>query len=876
MWSQWGLDTSWIAFAQSGDESNTQSLIANLNVFLKVIYVIMRPLLVVAGMAMDNSLVLGQVFHLDRPLRQFRRIMTNFANFALGFIVLFYILKYVVGVKDESSEVFGIIKKALIAGIGIQASRFIMLAMLDISNIAIYSIGSIPTNVLETDATLKGKRVLKTHSTIDYAKFNTTGTWWLDQSFDIYYGCEDGDRWKHCTFSSGYAFNTDITQPYCVLWGMYAKNNILNLPYDGWKIPYLSLFDDGNDGPPGFSPLDDGLFATGQWWSGLNRDDNELYATTVEEKCDSLGDVIDWSKWFVWPLVTIYSSILDFASINLTDTQKTTGWVMIVFLLKTLIALALLIPMFMLCAVLIVRVGYLWFYIAFLPIYVIKRAFWLDFDILWKDRDSISWLVSAIFMPVIVVFALSMSLVFLTLTTEVMSPANVEESEKFRWAFDIEKIDEANVTIYKLPPTNNELHFKKPDKFYGGSMFRDFFAYIFINLVAIGMMWMLYFTALKSRSAMKEKVWAREKQAKSFATSLPVVPVPGWWKVGLWTAFNANPNDRRWLLWTAVGGYQDKLLREENAAISEMTSDKKVDENEKEATYNHFWQTKWATLNDSARAGVAKDGDIASKKTDFLAQSDLASEIAQLVNDDEIKVRWADGEIRTISYDNGEKETAINNVLGEIEEYGELWLPRGAERRTKRNSNWWSTILSEKAVEIAGKYYVLDGKELVETTDQAKIVDVKKRKGPVSSSTKLSEMSKEKMTESLGKKKSLDEVNKAINDEIESLGEDEEKIKKLKEKIDKLEIEVEEWGKKKKYVGGADGKFVEATASEVTENAEKIVEDAAAEKKDPQIEEKNKEEPAVKESDKSNVEDASEGAAWNADPKPEGDKNENN
>lgn len=136
----------------------------------------MRPLLVVAGMAMDNSLVLGQVFHLDRPLRQFRRIMTNFANFALGFIVLFYILKYVVGVKDESSEVFGIIKKALIAGIGIQASRFIMLAMLDISNIAIYSIGSIPTNVLETDATLKGKRVLKTHSTIDYAKFNTTGT----------------------------------------------------------------------------------------------------------------------------------------------------------------------------------------------------------------------------------------------------------------------------------------------------------------------------------------------------------------------------------------------------------------------------------------------------------------------------------------------------------------------------------------------------------------------------------------------------------------------------------------------------------------------------------------------------------------------------
>jgi hypothetical protein len=81
-------------------------------------------------------------------------------------------------------------------------------------------------------------------------------------------------------------------------------------------------------------------------------------------------------------LVTVYSSILDFASINLTDTQKTTGGVMIVFLLKTIIALALLVPMILLCGVLIVRVGYLWFYLAFMPIYVIKWSFGLKFSIL--------------------------------------------------------------------------------------------------------------------------------------------------------------------------------------------------------------------------------------------------------------------------------------------------------------------------------------------------------------------------------------------------------------------------------------------------------------------------------------------------------------
>jgi hypothetical protein len=105
-------------------------------------------------------------------------------------MVIFYILKFVVGSKGDTKEVFDIIKKALIAGIGIQASRFLMLAALDISNIAIYSIGSIPTNVLEADANLGEKKVLRVHSTVDYAKFNTPGTEGeSDESFSLFYSC---------------------------------------------------------------------------------------------------------------------------------------------------------------------------------------------------------------------------------------------------------------------------------------------------------------------------------------------------------------------------------------------------------------------------------------------------------------------------------------------------------------------------------------------------------------------------------------------------------------------------------------------------------------------------------------------------------------
>jgi hypothetical protein len=54
-----------------------------LEAFLKVVYVILWPLLWIAGWAMDNSLIYGEIFGLDQALFKFWQIMKNFANFAL-------------------------------------------------------------------------------------------------------------------------------------------------------------------------------------------------------------------------------------------------------------------------------------------------------------------------------------------------------------------------------------------------------------------------------------------------------------------------------------------------------------------------------------------------------------------------------------------------------------------------------------------------------------------------------------------------------------------------------------------------------------------------------------------------------------------------
>ncbi|HBB04936.1 TPA: hypothetical protein DCZ39_08950 [Patescibacteria group bacterium] len=111
----------------------------------------------------------------------------------------------------------------------------------------------------------------------------------------------------------------------------------------------------------------------------------------------------------------MYSSLLNFAQLtdtNISTTSETSG----IFLIKTLVAIALFFPLLALAVVLIARVGMLWLYIAASPFLVIKKVFgdvipkMGDFD---KHLDIMN-VVKLIFAPVITVAALSISLIFMT------------------------------------------------------------------------------------------------------------------------------------------------------------------------------------------------------------------------------------------------------------------------------------------------------------------------------------------------------------------------------------------------------------------------------------------------------------------------------
>jgi hypothetical protein len=65
----------------------------------------------------------------------------------------------------------GIIKVTLIAGILVQASWFLLAALVDVSTIATYAIGGLPLNVIK-GSDIDKTRILSVNSSIDLNKFN--------------------------------------------------------------------------------------------------------------------------------------------------------------------------------------------------------------------------------------------------------------------------------------------------------------------------------------------------------------------------------------------------------------------------------------------------------------------------------------------------------------------------------------------------------------------------------------------------------------------------------------------------------------------------------------------------------------------------------
>lgn len=138
-------------FAQDSNEVLQK---ANLTIS-RILEFLSRSRIVLASIAwklMTNDMVYGSWMHLDEYLWKLRNICKNFANFGLLAVLLRGIIKFITKPWEDIKKV---VTSTLIAWILIQASWFLVAAVLDVSTILTAAVWSFPSSFINSNTSLK-------------------------------------------------------------------------------------------------------------------------------------------------------------------------------------------------------------------------------------------------------------------------------------------------------------------------------------------------------------------------------------------------------------------------------------------------------------------------------------------------------------------------------------------------------------------------------------------------------------------------------------------------------------------------------------------------------------------------------------------------
>lgn len=543
---------------------------------MRWLYMLLWPLIFVCGLALDNSLIYWEWFHLDVPLYTIWNIMKNFANFALWFMVVLSIVLNVFSFWKWWGKLKpkDIITKTLIAWVLIQMSWFLPAAIIDVSTILTYSIWWLPMTVLEKNNDYMNMPILWLNTTL------STQEQWSDMDFyytywdHVVYQCRTekiaslwtGSSyivWPKKLYYSWWVFDTW----YCVAWWwVYRYKHVEYQAWSaGWLYPEIDNSWSGSylqknknyedildvylsDSWLDFAwlvndcviiPTHDSMIPASclsgevRYWPLSLTWNDDFFKWSEWKFAYTINNLLEKSKWMVWPFVTIYSSLLDVpALVSINSTADGVFPVFTEILYKLFFLVILVMPLVALAIVLIVRIWILWVVIAAAPALILIWVFgdklsWLK-DILWK-HFKLENIIKLIFAPVIVVFAIWISVIFLTSlsviwksqtkTDEVLNSLGVEHTAdnnySFAWWLVELELNIADVNKWK-----------------------DNIAYFITMIFATGVMRFFLMAAVKMcGETWKERWWKLENWWTDIAKTLPIIPI--WWGVWVWTLYDS-------------------------------------------------------------------------------------------------------------------------------------------------------------------------------------------------------------------------------------------------------------------------------------------------------------------------------------------------
>lgn len=467
-------------------EQMQKNELASMDTFMdalsKIAFTMLWPLVALAWLAMDNTLIYWSFMDLDISLWNVWQIVRSFANYTLWFLFLFWILywNFTGETWIKNIKLPDLLKKILLASVLIQASWFIMMVLIDLSTILTYSIWWLPMSIIREDSTFSGDdyRMFKMNVDLNLWNYN----WELENNWDtsealVYYWhitwenyvapCStahakfwDNEEQSFIIGRSFESFSWHSMLPWLCMyyWSLIAFNdfyvkkddetykntltafknviepeqgntnesNVNELvnawiiyPLTSWKVPYYSW--NINATPVTLKLQNGDMMVWGtvpghkceRIWIVSSQKVNNQWECLYNETDITVWNILKKSSSMTWPFTALYSSMSVYSHLqtdNLWLWQK-----FIVTFVNLCFSVMLVLPLLALVIVLFARVWLLWIAIALSPFLVLATVFKdvIKLPESLKDYINFGELIKLLLAPVLISFAVWMSLIFM-------------------------------------------------------------------------------------------------------------------------------------------------------------------------------------------------------------------------------------------------------------------------------------------------------------------------------------------------------------------------------------------------------------------------------------------------------------------------------
>ena len=270
---------------------------------------------------------------------------------------------------------------------------------------------------------------------------------------------------------------------------------------------------------------------------------------TSIKKLQNYETMISWPLFFIWANILwidgkSLNQILNNAYDQNTKTFKN-NWDAMKALIQLWIYLLFLVPLIILIIINIIRVFWIWLYIAFSPLIFLDQIF--GWKVWWKTHKALAlknmiWL---IFQPVLVILSFSIAIIMIVWIYDwLQTMKNTNNSQEVKKIFLLDKNASSGLVKIQFwtvqdPNTSNFIWW--------------FFGYLIVSLLVVIILWTLIkisFQASEITKGVADKIFSF---SEDIAKTIPV-PTP-LWKVSygslwfLWNKINAIPPamlDKQW------------------------------------------------------------------------------------------------------------------------------------------------------------------------------------------------------------------------------------------------------------------------------------------------------------------------------------------